>query len=302
MRFLYFLLLVNCKPEYGKMLTRKYMKESKIYNIKLPPEPYKFLEGVGYMSGVREGLLARSGLQSFIQQLKVNSNKNSNVLKIPTSFLLNGKPFGVSTDMENHNMSTTQLPGNQPRPINVKTEKEKISDKSNTAKIVTTEVTPDSNLQSVVEISSKSTTEKQEFLFTESEPIGSQTTMNESQTTNHNYHVASQTANPPPPLVPKDEIIKSPNDNVPKIPSQSFQFPNQIKSYVENSAPHKPFFIVPASTTLLKYPNQIPYPNLSYNQIPLSLSYPFNSFPLPPQSSLLYQHPSYHYNMFTIQN
>ena len=38
------------------------MKDSPIYTIKLPPQPYKFLEGVGFVSENEE--LGRSGFES----------------------------------------------------------------------------------------------------------------------------------------------------------------------------------------------------------------------------------------------
>ena len=93
-------MLFSSRPSLGKQTNRKEMKESQIFNIKLPPEPYKFLEGVGFVSenkGYKGPMLGRHNFQSFLQKLKGNAKTRPNILRIPTSFLSNGKPSGLST-------------------------------------------------------------------------------------------------------------------------------------------------------------------------------------------------------------
>ena len=90
--FLFLFLTLISKPLLGKQI-----QDSPIFNIKLPPQPYKFLQGVGFVSEKQE--LGRSGLESLITELNGNTKKIDNILRIPTNFVLNGKPFGAHTEI-----------------------------------------------------------------------------------------------------------------------------------------------------------------------------------------------------------
>ena len=123
--FIFLLLSLIFKPLLGKQ-----MKDSPIYNIKLPPQPYKFLEGVGFVSDNEE--LGRSGFEPLIKELNGNTKKTDNILRIPTSFVLNGKPFGVNTELT----SETEQNSEQDTPTVISDR-----DKTDGKKTVTTEST-----------------------------------------------------------------------------------------------------------------------------------------------------------------
>ena len=84
-------MLLISKLSKHKIAHKQRIKESEIFHIKIPAEPYKFKQGVGFVS---ENSLSRAaGILSALQGLQSEKNKieQSKIIKIPTKFLGNGK-------------------------------------------------------------------------------------------------------------------------------------------------------------------------------------------------------------------
>ena len=96
------LLLASC---HSKIRTK--LKESQIYTIKLPAQPYKYREGEGFISepdDVRQSLTGRNDLVSVLQSFK----SSQDIINIPTKFLSNGKPSIVKYDESREQTSTSR--------------------------------------------------------------------------------------------------------------------------------------------------------------------------------------------------
>ena len=74
----------------GKIWNKHKIKESEIFTIKIPAEPYKYKQGVGFVS---ENTLGRNDILSALAGLKSDSSKKkpSKIIEIPTKFFGNGK-------------------------------------------------------------------------------------------------------------------------------------------------------------------------------------------------------------------
>merc|ERR1711881_164066 len=108
MRVLYILTALLSTP----LQCKKKMKESTIYNIKLPPEPYKFLAGMGFVS--ENTNFARTALQSILKGLDegpgddADSKKEGTLITLPVNFVLNGRPFGLTAQNSNGTIDKAQ--------------------------------------------------------------------------------------------------------------------------------------------------------------------------------------------------
>ena len=83
--------LVISKLTLAKIGTKHRMKDSEIFTIKIPAEPYKFKEGLGFVS---ENNLGRADILSALKGFKSDKNSNkqqSKIFEIPTKFFANGK-------------------------------------------------------------------------------------------------------------------------------------------------------------------------------------------------------------------
>ena len=87
-----FLLLLKSQVLIGRQrLPKVKVKESTVHTIKLPAQPYQLKNG-SYVSSPLTG--ADPNINSLLSFLK-----RTNILKVPTNFTSNGRPMGVSTDL-----------------------------------------------------------------------------------------------------------------------------------------------------------------------------------------------------------
>ena len=89
------------------------MKESQIFNIKIPPTPYQYQKGEGFESAAekfKQSLmnLGRGDLGALMSE-NDTSEKESEIIKIATKFLSNGRPLKVEKKEINNYDSSTLL-------------------------------------------------------------------------------------------------------------------------------------------------------------------------------------------------
>ena len=91
------------------------MKESQIFNIKIPPTPYHYQKGEGFTSAAekfKQSLmnLGRGDLMGALMSENNTSEEESEIIKIATKFLSNGRPLKVEKKEINNYDSSTLLP------------------------------------------------------------------------------------------------------------------------------------------------------------------------------------------------
>ena len=90
----------------GKIRTK--LKESQVFTIKLPAQPYQYKEGEGFVSqtetdAMKQSLMGRNDLQSVLNTFK----SDQSIINIPTKFLSNGKPGRIKYTSENQTEAPT---------------------------------------------------------------------------------------------------------------------------------------------------------------------------------------------------
>ena len=112
MRFV-FILLINLhfvRPSEGKIR----MKESQIFNIKIPPNPYQFQKGEEFLSAAEKFKnslmnLGRGDLGAPMLESNT-SEQESEIIKIATKFLSNGRPLKVEKKRINNSSTLFTTP------------------------------------------------------------------------------------------------------------------------------------------------------------------------------------------------
>ena len=95
-----FLLLLQSQVLDGRQrVARVKVKESTVHTIKLPAQPYQLKNGSYVSNPLTGGDANINSLLSFL--------KRTNILKVPTNFTSNGRPMGVSTDLNLQELNPT---------------------------------------------------------------------------------------------------------------------------------------------------------------------------------------------------
>merc|ERR1711976_798810 len=207
------------------------MKESQIFTIKMPPSPYQYKQGVGYVSNpdsdLRQSFLnfGRTGLNSVL----TGKNK-TDIINIATKFLSNGKPFSVDFPTKESE--------------NDGTESEIITTTEAAYSPATSEKSWSTTTTTTVLPSSSTTTM--------ATSVGTTTTSTTATTTTASKFTITT------PIYPQF-VTHFP----PRKPTSFYQpfpiFPFPWFSPLHSPDPvSRPNLIVPASTTLIKYPKTSP--------------------------------------------
>ena len=97
----FLLLLLQTRVLRGRQrLPRVKVKESTVHTIKLPAQPYQLKNGSYVSNPLTGGDTDIDSLLSFL--------KRTNILKVPTNFTSNGRPMGVSTELNLQGLNPTE--------------------------------------------------------------------------------------------------------------------------------------------------------------------------------------------------
>ena len=97
----FLLLLLQTRVLRGRQrLARVKVKESTVHTIKLPAQPYQLKNGSYVSNPLTGGDTDIDSLLSFL--------KRTNILKVPTNFTSNGRPMGVSTELNLQGLNPTE--------------------------------------------------------------------------------------------------------------------------------------------------------------------------------------------------
>ena len=97
----FLLLLLQTRVLRGRQgVPRVKVKESTVHTIKLPAQPYQLKNGSYVSNPLTGGDTDIDSLLSFL--------KRTNILKVPTNFTSNGRPMGVSTELNLQGLNPTE--------------------------------------------------------------------------------------------------------------------------------------------------------------------------------------------------